>query len=218
MIPVLITVIKNKLLNFISIIKNNFHTIAVTIIMMLTAFLFIQHNKLKVTRDTLDKVQSNYEFYMNRTSDMEQQNKVLQLTINDYKETKDSLINEVKATQKKLKIKEKELRQTQLQKQEIKHDTTVVVKSNDFELEIKPNSLTSIIINKKDSLLTHTLSIKNTQTLYVTNKRVYRNKYKNWFIRLLHFDFKKKNNIEYHIHNSNDLIEITDSRMIELNK
>ena len=218
MIPVLITVIKSKLLNFISIIKNNFHTIAVTIIMMLTAFLFIQHNKLKVTRDTLDKVQSNYEFYMNRTSDMEQQNKVLQLTINDYKETKDSLINEVKATQKKLKIKEKELRQTQLQKQEIKHDTTVVVKSNDFELEIKPNSLTSIIINKKDSLLTHTLSIKNTQTLYVTNERVYRNKYKNWFIRLLHFDFKKKNNIEYHIHNSNDLIEITDSRMIELNK
>lgn len=218
MIPVLITVIKSKLLNFISIIKNNFHTIAVTIIMMLTAFLFTQHNKLKVTRDTLDKVQSNYEFYMNRTSDVEQQNKVLQLTINDYKETKDSLINEVKTTQKKLKIKEKELRQTQLQKQEIKHDTTVVVKSNDFELEIKPNSLTSIIINKKDSLLTHTLSIKNTQTLYVTNERVYRNKYKNWFIRLLHFDFKKKNNIEYHIHNSNDLIEITDSRMIELNK
>ena len=218
MIPVLITVIKSKLLNFISIIKNNFHTIAVTIIMMLTAFLFIQHNKLKVTRDTLDKVQSNYEFYMNRTSDMEQQNKVLQLTINDYKETKDSLINEVKATQKKLKIKEKELRQTQLQKQEIKHDTTVVVKSNDFELEIKPNSLTSIIINKKDSLLTHTLSIKNTQTLYVTNKRVYKNKYKNWFVRLLHFDFKKKNNIEYQIHNSNDLIEITDSRLIELNK
>ena len=218
MIPILITVIKNKLLNFISIIKNNFHTIAVTIIMMLTAFLFIQHRQLKVTRDTLDKVQSNYEFYMNRTADIEQQNKVLQLTINDYKETKDSLINEVKATQKKLKIKEKELKQTQLQKQEIKHDTTVIVKSNDFELEIKPNSLTSIIINKKDSLLTHTLSIKNTQTLYVTNERVYRNKYKNWFIRLLHFDFKKKNNIEYHIHNSNDIIEITDSRMVELNK
>jgi hypothetical protein len=56
MIPILITVIKNKLLNFINIIKNNFHTIAVTIIMMLTAFLFIQNNKLKVTRDTLDKV------------------------------------------------------------------------------------------------------------------------------------------------------------------
>lgn len=215
MIPILIAV-KSKLLNLINIFKTNFHTIAVTIIMMLTAFLFIQHNKLKVTRDTLDSVQSNYEYYMNKSSDVEQQNKVLQLTIDDYKETKDSLINEVKTTQKKLSIKEKELRQTQLQKQEIKHDTTVVVKSNDFILEIKPNSLTSIIINKKDSLLTHELSIKNTQTLYVTNKRVYRNKYKNWFIRLLHFDWKKKDNIEYQIHNSNDLIQITDSRMIEL--
>ena len=217
MIPILITVIKNKLLNFINIIKNNFHTIAVTIIMMLTAFLFIQNNKLKVTRDTLDKVQSNYEYYMNKSSNVEQQNRVLQLTIEDYKETKDSLINEVKTTQKKLKIKEKELKQTQLQKQEIKHDTTVIVKSNSFQLEIKPNSLTSIIINKQDSLLTHKLSIKNTQTLYVTNNRVYRNKYKNWFVRLLHFDWKKKNNVEYQIHNSNDLIEITDSRMIELN-
>lgn len=217
MIPILITVIKNKLLNFVNIIKNNFHTIAVTIIMMLTAFLFIQNNKLKVTRDTLDKVQSNYEYYMNKSSNVEQQNRVLQLTIEDYKETKDSLINEVKTTQKKLKIKEKELQQTQLQKQEIKHDTTVIVKSDNFQLEIKPNSLTSIIINKQDSLLTHKLSIKNTQTLYVTNNRVYRNKYKNWFVRLLHFDWKKKNNVEYQIHNSNDLIEITDSRMIELN-
>ena len=217
MIPILITVIKNKLLNFINIIKNNFHTIAVTIIMMLTAFLFIQNNKLKATIDALDKVQSNYEYYMNKSSNVEQQNRVLQLTIEDYKETKDSLINEVKTTQKKLKIKEKELKQTQLQKQEIKHDTTVIVKSDNFQLEIKPNSLTSIIINKQDSLLTHKLSIKNTQTLYVTNNRVYRNKYKNWFVRLLHFDWKKKNNVEYQIHNSNDLIEITDSRMIELN-
>ena len=212
------TVIKSKLLSFINILKTNFHIIAVTIIMILAAFLFIQHKQLEITRDTLDKTQSNYEFYMNKSSDIEQQNRMLQFTINDYKETKDSLINEIKTTQKKLKIKEKELQQTQLQKQEIKYDTTVVVKSNDFELEIKPNSLTSIIINKKDSLLTHTLSIKNTQTLYVTNKRVYRNKYKNWFVRLLHFDFKKKNNIEYQIHNSNNLIEITDSRLIELNK
>ena len=218
MIPILITVIKNKLFNLINIIKNNFHTIAVIVILMLTAFLFIQSNKLKANEDALDKVQNNYEYYMNKSSYAEQQNKMLQFTIDDYKETKDSLITEIKTTQKKLEIKQKELLQTQLQKQEIKHDTTIIVKSNDFELEIKPNSLTSIIINKKDSILTHELSIKNTQTLYVTNKRVYRNKYKNWFIRLLHFDFKKKNNIEYQIHNSNDLIQITDSRMIELNK
>ena len=216
MIPVIITVIKNKLLNFISIIKSNFQVIAVTIIMILAAFLFIQHKQLKVTRDTLDKVQSNYEYYMHKSASVEQYNKVLQLDIDNYKETKDSLINEIKIAQKKLKIKDKELQQTQLQKQEIKHDTTVIVTSNDFKLEIKPNNLTSIIINKKDSILYHKIDIQNQQTLFITNNRIYKNKYKNWFIRLLHFDWKKKDNIEYQIHNSNDLIQITDSRMIEL--
>ena len=217
MIPVILTVIKNKLLNCINIIKSNFNVIAVVIIMMLTAFLFIYRNKLEYANNRLDAVQNNYEYYMNKSSNVEQQNKVLQLIIDDYKETKDSLVTEIKTTQKKLEIKDKELRQAQLLKQQIKHDTTVVVKSNDFKLEIKPNNLTSIIINKKDSLLTHSLSIQNQQTLFITNKRIYRNKYKNWFTRLLHFDFKKKNNISYQIHNSNDLIEITDSRMIELN-
>lgn len=217
MIPVIITVIKNKLLNCINIIKSNFNVIAVVIIMMLTAFLFIYHNKLEYTNNRLDAVQSNYEYYMNKSSNVEEQNKTLQFTLNDYKETNDSLITEIKATQKKLKIKEKELKQTQMQKQEIKHDTTLIVKSNDFELVIKPNSLTSIIINKRDSLLTHKLDIKNTQTLYVTNKRVYKNTYKNWFSRLLHFDWKKKNDFRYQIHNSNDLIHITDSRLIEIN-
>lgn len=217
MIPVIITVIKNKLLNCINIIKSNFNVIAVVIIMMLTAFLFIYRNKLEYTNNRLNAVQSNYEYYMNKSSNVEEQNKTLQFTLNDYKETNDSLITEIKATQKKLKIKEKELKQTQMQKQEIKHDTTVIVKSNDFELVIKPNSLTSIIINKRDSLLTHKLDIKNTQTLYVTNKRVYKNTYKNWFSRLLHFDWKKKNDFRYQIHNSNDLIHITDSRLIEIN-
>lgn len=216
MIPILIA-IKSKILNAINLFKTNFQTIAVIIIMILTAFLFIQQDKLKYVNKRLEAVQNNYEYYMNKCSDIEEQNKVLQLDIDEYKETNDSLINEIKATQKKLKIKDKELLQTQLQKQEIKHDTTVIVKSNSFTLEIKPNPLTSIIINKQDSLLTHKLSIKNTQTLYVTNKRIYKNNYKNWFARLLHFDWKKKNNFRYQIHNSNDLIEITDSRMIELN-
>ena len=216
MVPVIIAVIKSKLLNFINLIKNNFQTIAVVVIMILTAFLFIQHKELEQTKNVLDKVSSNYEYYMNKCSNVEEQNKVLQLNIEEYKETKDSLIQEIKTTQKKLKIKDKELQQTQAQKQEIKHDTTVIVRSNDFKLEIKPNSLTSIIINKKDSILTHSLDIKNQQTLFITNKRVYKNKYKNWFTRLLHFDWKKKNDIRYQIHNSNDLIQITDSRMIEV--
>ena len=54
MIPVIITVIKNKLLSFINLIKSNFQTIAVTIIMILAAFLFISHNKIKYLNKRLD--------------------------------------------------------------------------------------------------------------------------------------------------------------------
>lgn len=211
-----VTLIINKLLSCINFIKRNFQIIAVIISMILAAFLFIAKGKIDKLQLDLDNANSNYEYYMNKYSDEQDNSKVLQLTIDQYKETKDSLITEVKSIQKKLKIKEKELQQTQLQKQEIKHDTTIIVKSNDFNLEIKPNNLTSIIINKTDSVFKHTLEIKNQQTIFITNDRIYRNNYKNWFIRLLHLDFKKKNNIRYQIHNSNDLIQITDSRMIEI--
>lgn len=213
-----VTLIKNKLLSCIGFIRRNFQTIAVVIAMILAAFLFIAKGKIDKLQLDLDNANSNYEYYRDKYSHEEDNSRVLKLTIDQFKETRDSLITEVKDLQKELKIKDKELQQTQIVKQEIKHDTTVIVRSNDFKLEIKPNNLTSILINKKDSLLTHELIIKNAQTLFITNDRVYRNKYKNWFIRLLHFDFKKKNNIRYQIHNSNDLIEITDSRMIELNK
>lgn len=211
-----ITLIKNKLHSFINFIKRNFQTIAVIISMILAAFLFNAYNKIDQLQLSLDNANSNYEYYRDKYSNEVDNNRVLQLTVNQFEETKDSLVTTIKDVQKELKIKKKELLQTQIQKQEIKHDTTIIVKSNDFNVEIKPNTLTSIIINKKDSILNHRIDIKNAQTLFITNKRVYRNNYKNWFIRLLHFDWKKKNDIRYQIHNSNDLIQITDSRMIEI--
>ena len=101
MIPVIITVIKNKLLNFINAVKQNSQTIAVIISMIFAAFLFIQHKELVATKSLLDKVQSNYEFYMNKSANVEQENRVLQLDIERYKETNDSLIFEIKTTKKK---------------------------------------------------------------------------------------------------------------------
>lgn len=214
----MITTIISKVLSCFSFIKKNFNLIAVTIIMMLTAFLFYQGNKLKQANNSIDMLQNNYEYYMNKAAGAEEQNRVLQLTVDDYKETKDSLIQEIKAVQKQLNVKDKKIDQLQTQKQEVVHDTTVVVKQPNFNIEIKPNSLTSIIINKKDSILHHKIKIENVQTLLVTQERVYRNKYKNWFVRLLHFDFKKRTQMDYQIHNSNDLIITKDTRLIEIIK
>lgn len=218
MIPVLISLAKNKILQVVSWFKKYYKIIAVIVISILTAILFYQHDQLQKKNLEIDRVTNNYEFYMKQTAESIQQNQVLQLTLNEYKETKDSLIQKIKATQKKLKIKEKELSQVQIQEQEIVHDTTVVVKSNDFEVEIKPNSLTSIIISRKDTLLKHRLDIRNSQTVFVGQKKTYKRQYKNWFQRLLHFDFKKKTIYKYQIDNSNKLIKIENTRIVELSK
>lgn len=218
MIPVLISLAKNKILQVVSWFKKYYKIIAVIVISILTAILFYQHDQLQKKNLEIDRVTNNYEFYMKQTAESIQQNQVLQLTLNEYKETKDSLIQKIKATQKKLKIKEKELSQMQIQEQEIVHDTTVVVKSNDFEVEIKPNSLTSIIISRKDTLLKHHLDIRNSQTVFVGQKKIYKRQYKNWFQRLLRFDFKKKTIYKYQIDNSNKLIKIENTRIVELSK
>lgn len=214
----MITTIISKLLSCINFIKNKFHIIAVTIIMILAAFCFQQNNKLKQANTEIDRLQNNYEYYLNKINEKEEQNKILQLNIDEYKETRDSIIKELHTIQKELKIKDDQLKQSNTIKTEIVHDTTVIVKSSNFEIAIKPNSLTSIIINKKDSILTHKLDIQNTQTLFVTQERVYKRKYKNWLVRLLHFDFKKKTQLEYQIHNSNDIIKTKDTRLIEIIK
>lgn len=204
--------------NIISLIKQYYHKFAVIIILMLTAFLFYTCNKIKLQKSQIDRVTNNYEYYQDLFNNTKETNRVLQLNVKEFKETKDSLIQEIKTVQKKLKIKDKQLQLASLQEVEIQHDTTVIVKSNDFTLEIKPNALTSIIINKKDSILTHKLDIKNTQILFIKNEKVYKRQYKNWFKRLLHFDFKKKNICTYQIDNSNDLIKIQETRFIELSK
>ena len=214
----MITVITNKLLSCISFIKGKLQIIAVTIIMILAAFCFYQHTELKQANNEIDRLQGNYEYYLNKSNGFEEQNRVLQLNLDEYRETQDSIIKQLSATQKELKIKDKQLKQASTVKTEIVHDTTVIVKSPDFELVIKPNSLTSIIISKKDSLLTHKLNIENVQTLFVTQERVYRRKYKNWFARLIHFDFKKKTQLDYQIHNSNDIINTKDTKLIEIVK
>lgn len=214
----ILNLITSKFSSIISWFKKYYKLIAVIIIMILAAFLFYYHNLVNKKNKEIDRITSNYEYYMNKASDEENSNKVLQLTLNEFKNSKDSLVQKMQVVQKQLKIKEKELEQVQLQEQRVVLDTTIIVKTQDFNVEIKPNALTSIIINKHDSILTHKLDIRNTQTLFLGHHKEYRNKYKNWITRLFHFDFKKKLIYQFQIHNSNDLIQITDTRLIEISK
>lgn len=189
---------------------------AVFIIMVLTAIICFQKNQIEKKNKQIDQISNNLEFYQEQLSDIDVQNRTLKLSIEDFKQSKDSLLQQINTVKDKLNIKDKQLKQAQLQNQEIKIDTTFIVDSPDFIKEFKPNELTSLIITKKDSLLTAKIDIQNTQTLFISTKKEYKNKYKNWFRRLIHFDFKKRFVYNYQIHNSNPIIKIKETRLVEI--
>lgn len=201
-------------------LKSFFNKLAVTIIIGLTAFCFFQRQKIKTLDNSLGQVTNNYKYYQELNSKLKENNRTLQLTIGELNNSKDSLITEVKKVQKELKIKDKNLQQVQVINTEMKDSASVEIKTKnvDFSEKLKLNELTTITVNRKDSILTAILDLRNSQILFVEEKKEYRNQYKNGFQRFLHFDWKKDRVRKYRIHNSNNLIRVTDTRVVEVTK
>ncbi len=202
-----------------SLIRKYFNIIAVSFIIGFTAIFFIQNNKIKKLDKELAAVTNNYQYYESLAGSKDKQNRVLQLTVDQLNTSKDSLIQAVNEAKKKLKIKDKDLSSAHVINTETKDTTTVTItKEVDFTKELKLNSLTTITVSRKDSVLTTILDLKNQQILFIEEKKEYRNQYKNGWKRFWNFDFKKDRIKRYQITNSNDLIKVTDTRVVELNK
>lgn len=210
MIPIL-----NNLINWVT---KYYKLLAVFIISIFAAIFVYTVTLLKKRTAELDRAVNNYEYYEQLATKGIENNRTLQLTIDQFKNTNDSLITKIKDVQKQLKIKDKNIKTVTYVEEVIKHDTTIIVKDNNFDVVIKPNELTTIEIIKQDSILKHKLDIQNDQALFITSKKVYRKDYKNWFSRLMHFDFKKRLIYEYQIKNTNELINVQNTRIIELSK
>ena len=202
--------------NVINRLSKNFKVLAVFIIGIFAAFVVLQHNQLKDKNKEIDRLNNNILYYQEQQDTLQNDNRVLRLTVDEFKDSKDSIVQQLNNVRKELNIKDKQLEQAQSQTQQIIVDTAIVVKENNFKEVIRPNELTSIIIAKTDSILTAKIDIKNTQTLFLSSKKVYKRQYKNWFRRLLKFDFKKQRVYRYTIKNSNELIKVTDTKLITL--
>ena len=201
----------------LSAIKSYLSKLAVIIIIGLTAFCFYQNKRIKVLDTELGQVTNNYEYYQSLTGKLKEQNRTLQLSIADLNNTNDSLLQNALEVQKELKIKDKNLQQIQVINTQMKDTVTqIITKDVNFKEELKVNPLTTIIIERKDSVLTAILDLRNSQILFVEEKKQYRNKYKNGFQRFLHFDWKKDRVRKYQIQNSNSLIKVTDTRVVEV--
>lgn len=177
-----------------------------------------QSNKIKKQDDKISQIYNNYKYYESQFNGTEKENRVLQLTINELNTSKDSLVQEVVKVKKELKVKDRNLKEAHVINTEMKDTTSVkiITKEVDFTQELKLNSLTTITVSRKDSILTTILDLKNQQILIVEKKKEYRNKYKNGWQRFWHFDYKKDKTEKYQIKNSNDLIKVTDTRIIKI--
>lgn len=206
------------ILNIINWCSKNFKVVAVGLISLLIATIFIQHNQLQEKNAELNRATSNVRAYQDIVSNNQERNRTLQLTIEELNHSNDSLLLQLKQTQKELKIKDKNLTDASVINTEIKDSVKTVIKKEaiDFEEELKLNPLTTIIVRRKDSILTAKIDIKNQQTIFVTENKEYKNTYKNWLVRFFHFDFKKIYIKNYQIVNSNPLIKVTDTRVIEI--
>lgn len=194
------------------------------LIIIAFSLLFINNIRLQNKVNSLDKELArsinNASTWENIANSNIDNNNTLELTIQEYKNSNDSLIKVINDQQEKLKIKDNQLYQITSTETVIR-DTIVEkipINDTDFTIELKPNQLTTITVSRKDSIFTHTMEILNRQDLFVYTKKVYRNQYKNFFQRLIHFDFKKDKINKYQIVNSNDLIKVIDTRVINISE
>lgn len=199
-------------------LQTHFKALTISFICILMVGVFFMYGQLQKKDAAIARMSNNNSYYESLLGNKDQANRTLQLTINDLQQSNDSVVQRLNETKKKLNIKDKNLVQAQVIKTEIKDTTHVVIKTKDinFSEELKLNSLTTIIISRKDSILTAILDLKNEQTLFIEDKKEYRNKYNTWLSRFFHFDFKKDRIRRYTIDNSNILIKVTDTRIIEI--
>lgn len=194
------------------------------LIIIAFSLLFINNIRLQNKVNSLDKELArsinNASTWENIANSNIDNNNTLKLTIQEYKNSNDSLIKVINDQQEKLNIKDNQLYQITSTETVIR-DTIVEkipINDTDFTIELKPNQLTTITVSRKDSIFTHTMEILNRQDLFIYTKKVYRNQYKNFFQRLIHFDFKKDRINKYQIVNSNDLIKVIDTRVINISE
>lgn len=201
-------------------LRKNFKVVAVGLVSLLIATIFIQHNQLQEKNAELNRATSNVRAYQNLVSNNQERNRTLQLTIEELNHSNDSLLLQLKQTQKELKIKDKNLTDASVINTEIKDSVKTVIKKEaiDFEEELKLNPLTTIIVRRKDSILTAKIDLKNQQTILIYKKKQYKNFYKNSWVRFWHFDWKKIETKEYQIVNTNPLIKVTGTRIVEVPK
>lgn len=207
-----------KILKTIMTYKDTFF-IAIFVVLVGTNFVLKhQNNELELS---VEQHYNNELAYQNIANNTVKENNVLRLSALDMQNSYDSTVVKMNKTMDSLHIARKQLKFAASIAQKI--DTTIVspieykdTTSCDFTKILVPNELTTITVKSARDTLSINLQLYNEQLLYVYNKKIYRNANKKFFKRLVTFDWRKVNTVRYNIINTNDLILVTDTRVIEI--
>lgn len=202
--------------------KTLFQAVLSLCVGLLLTFSISTYKTNKKLSESLKTAQNNMEAYQELFNDSQQASSVLQLTVEQLQNSKDSVIQKLDSVRKELKIKPKQLHTAATQSQTInvikskgvKGD--ILVKDTIYTDSIDYNDLTKVYYTIGKDTVSIGLDVQNTQYLYVYSTKEYKNK-KNFFKRLFTLDFKKVKKYKYKIVNTNDLLKSDDVRIVESN-
>lgn len=166
--------------------------------------------------------QNNIEAYQGALNGSQQAFGVLKLDMEKLSEQNDSLLRKLDDTRKELKIKSNQLNTAATQKQTItvssskgvRGDIITILKDTVYTDTLQYNDLTKVYYSIGTDSVKIDLDVENTQYLFIYKKKEYKNK-KNFFKRLITFDWKKVTKYKYDIVNTNDLFKTDDVRIVE---
>ena len=207
-------------------IKNNYKTLLNAIAGLLIAFFIASgifyHNKANRLSQELKMANNNIEAYQDALSGAQQASGVLRLDMKKLKDYNDKLVQQLDSVRKVEKLKSKEIQVAATQKQIINvnkskgvwGDIITILKDSVYKDSLQYNNLTKVYYTIGKDSVNIKLDVQNTQYLYVYKHREYKTK-KNFFKRLITFDWKKKDVYKYKIHNTNDILKEDSIRIIE---
>lgn len=186
-------------------------------IMFLSTLLVNQCNSIKKKNAEIDRLTNNTIAWEEHSNGLKDSNRTLQLTVQELKSSNDSLINHATNLAKELDIKPKTIKEIQVVEVEVEKEVEkIITRDRDFTEELKLNPLTTITVDRNDTILNVKLDFKTVQTVIKHSKKEYKKQYNNGWSRFWHFDWRKRTYNTYEVHHTNDLIQVIDTRVVEV--
>lgn len=176
-------------------------------------------SELEIATNRANRYENNMNQYQSLLSKSKNDNRVLELSIDDLKYANDSLLHKIDLF---VKSKNKNKPANPGNSAAGINTSINIIDSIMVPVEcrvdtiINPNAETKIGVKLDSGLLKISTQINNTEILYVHSQREYVNKYKSKWHRFWKFDWKKRDVNRYDIENSNDIIKIKDIRVINI--